>query len=73
MVKNTTLSKDMMGVLREDKSLKCFESILSDSTTIAGAGFFLSDTLQTIYDIDPNQRYADEMKSILDEFLQKVK
>ena len=43
---------------------------LSDSVRIAESGFLV----ENIFEIDPTEyRYADEMKAIVNEFLQKVK
>jgi|CXWL01.1.fsa_nt_gi chromosome partitioning protein len=69
MIKTTILMDKMMKHLRDDPQLNCFDSMLSDSTKIASSGFLT----ESIYDIDPQFRYASEMKAIVDEFLTRVK
>lgn len=69
MVKGTNLMKLIMQGLKKKTEWGCFDNKLSDSVRIAETGFLV----KSIFDIDPSERYADEMKAIVSEFLQKVK
>jgi chromosome partitioning protein len=69
MVQNTNLMKKTMETIRTHPEFKCFDGILSHSTKIAQT----VEHNQNIFDIPASSgRYANEMTSIVDEFVKRV-
>jgi len=66
MTRKTNLMRDVMRSLRRSSELKCFDSILSDSTSIAGT---YGDT--SIFDLK-GTRYPEEMRAIVEEFKHRL-
>jgi chromosome partitioning protein len=66
MVQSTNLMRDTMIEIKQDPNNKCFDQILSHSTSIAET---VRDN-QNIFDI--SARYSEEMVTIVDEFVTRM-